>query len=99
MKRKILFSSSMCDSSRCLLCGTSVVKRKFNVKRHYKNKHASTYDSIVRDDRRKMIDNLKKPLSNDVSSITTFNNKKNKNNNIIIMTMMMIIIIMIIIII
>ena len=47
--------------------------KKFNVEHHYKNKHASTYDSIVGDDRRKMIENLKKTFSNDVCSITTFN--------------------------
>ena len=67
--------------SKCLLCCISVVKRKFNVERHYENKHASTYDSIVGDDRRKMIENLKKTLSNDVRSITTFNNNNNSNNN------------------
>ena len=46
-----------------------MVKRKFNVGRHYKNKHASTYDSIVGDYRRKMIESLKKTLSNELSSI------------------------------
>ena len=59
----------------------SVIKRKFNAERHYKNKHASTYDSIAGDDRSKMIDNFKKALSNDVSSITTFNNNDNNNSN------------------
>ena len=60
-----------------------MVKRKFNEERHYKNKDASTYDSIVGDHRRKMIENLKKTLglSNDIRSITTFINNNNNNNN------------------
>ena len=80
MGRKILFRQ-VCERSKCLLCCISVVEGKFNVERHYKNKHASTYDSIVGDDRSKMIENRKKTLSNDVSSITIFNNNNNKYNN------------------
>ena len=60
MGRKILFHQ-VCERSKCLLCCISVVKRKFNVERHYKNKHASTYDSIVGDDRRKMMRTLREP--------------------------------------
>ena len=37
---------------------------------------------IVGDDRRKMIEKLKKILSHDVSSITTFHNNNNNNDNI-----------------
>ena len=35
------FFHKVCERSKCLLCCISVVKRKFNVERHYKNIHAT----------------------------------------------------------
>lgn len=59
-----LVLSSNDTHAKCLVCHTSIKKKTYNIKRHYALKHAKDYDSVLGDERKKLIDKLKSDLPN-----------------------------------
>ena len=56
------------ERAKCLVCGHSVIAKKYNVERHYNSKHADMYNSVQGDERLQLIENLKETVDNEVSS-------------------------------